>query len=132
MASPGSSTTHSSNPFTGPEPSTTAIRDLNIEAQVPIRLDSSTGSYYAWKTYFTLVFREYYLTEHIDGSMDADFMKGDPEWSAIEATLIRWFYQTISKDIFHTVVTENDTACVVWDKINAIFTDNKLQHLVFL
>ncbi|KAI4977069.1 hypothetical protein ZWY2020_050676 [Hordeum vulgare] len=59
-------------------------------------------------------------------------MKGDPKWSAIEATLIRWFYQTVSKDIFHTVVVEGGDACTVWTKIKALFTDNKLQRLVFL
>nr|XP_020166485.1 uncharacterized protein LOC109752030 [Aegilops tauschii subsp. strangulata] len=129
---PGSSTTHSSNPFAGPEPSAAAIRDLNIEARVPIRLDSSSTSYYAWKTYFKLIFREYYLTEHIDGSVDSEYIRGDPEWSANEATIIRWFYQMVSKDIFHTVVTEEDDGCTVWAKINAFFTDNKLQRLVFL
>ncbi|XP_073357930.1 uncharacterized protein [Aegilops tauschii subsp. strangulata] len=103
MDSPSSSTTHSSNPFAGPEPSAAAIRDLNIEARVPIHFDSSSTSYYAWKTYFNLVFREYYLPKHIDGS-----------------------------DIFHTVIAEDDDACVVWTKINALFTDNKLQRLVFL
>ncbi|XP_073363426.1 uncharacterized protein [Aegilops tauschii subsp. strangulata] len=131
-SSPGSSTTRSSNPFAGPEPSVAAICDLNIEDRVPIRLDSSSTSYYTWKTYFNLIFREYYLTEHIDGSVDSEYMQGDPEWSAIEATLIRWFYQTVSKDIFHTVVAEDDDACAVWAKINALFTDNKLQCLVFL
>ncbi|XP_073362489.1 uncharacterized protein [Aegilops tauschii subsp. strangulata] len=59
-------------------------------------------------------------------------MRGDTEWSAIEATIIHWFYQTVSKDIFHTVVAEDDDACDVWGKINALFTDNKLQRLVFL
>nr|XP_020174436.1 nascent polypeptide-associated complex subunit alpha, muscle-specific form-like [Aegilops tauschii subsp. strangulata] len=57
-------------------------------------------------------------------------MRGDPEWSAIEATIIRWFYQAVSKDIFHTVVVEDDDTCAVWAKINALFTDNKLQRLV--
>ncbi|XP_073353643.1 uncharacterized protein [Aegilops tauschii subsp. strangulata] len=134
MSSPGSSTTRSSNPFAGPEPSAAAIRDLNIEAWVPIRLDGSSTSYYAWKTYFNLIFRGYYLTEHIDGSVDSVYMQGDPEWSAIEATIIRWFYQTVSKDIFHTVVAKHDDACDMSDKtkINALFTDNKLQRLVFL
>ncbi|XP_073362570.1 uncharacterized protein [Aegilops tauschii subsp. strangulata] len=94
-SSPGSSMTHSSNPFAGPEPSAAAIRDLNIEARVPIRLDSSSTSYYAWKTYFNLVLHG-------------------------------------SKDIFHTVVAEDDDAYTVWGKINTLFTDNKLQRLVFL
>ena len=75
-SSPGSSTTHSSNPFAGPEPSAAAIRDLNIEARVPIRLDSSSTPYYAWKTYFNLIFREYYLTEHIDSFVDSAYMRG--------------------------------------------------------
>nr|XP_020172512.1 uncharacterized protein LOC109758076 [Aegilops tauschii subsp. strangulata] len=130
MTSPSSASTCSSNP--GPEPSAAASRDLNIKARLPVRLDSSSTSYYAWKTYFNLIFREYYLTKHIDGFVDGDYMKGDPEWSAIEATLIRWFYQTVSKDIFHTVVSKDDDACVMWTKINTLFIENKLQCLVFL
>ena len=104
----------------------------NIEARVPVRLERSGSTYYAWKTYFGLVFREYYLTEHIDGSVDAAAMGVDPEWSAIEATLVRWFYQTISRDIFHMVVADGDSAHTVWTKINALFTNNKLQRVVLL
>nr|XP_020162312.1 uncharacterized protein LOC109747700 [Aegilops tauschii subsp. strangulata] len=59
-------------------------------------------------------------------------MKSDPKWSAIESTLIRCFYLTISKDIFHTIIAEDDDACTVWNEINVLFTDNKLQLLVFL
>lgn len=60
-------------------------------------------------------------------------MKGDHEWSAIDATLIHWFYLTISKDLIHTVVANDDDACSLWNKINGLFTDNdKLQRLVFL
>nr|XP_020156766.2 arp2/3 complex-activating protein rickA-like [Aegilops tauschii subsp. strangulata] len=59
-------------------------------------------------------------------------MVDDPDWAAIEASLIRWFYLTVSPDIFHTVVSEDDDACAVWTKINNLFTDNKLQRLVFL
>nr|XP_020156784.2 uncharacterized protein LOC109742123 [Aegilops tauschii subsp. strangulata] len=61
-----------------------------------------------------------------------DVTRGDPEWSAIEATIIRWFYQTVLKDIFHTVIVEDDNACNVWAKINMLFTVNKLQRLIFL
>nr|XP_020166674.1 uncharacterized protein LOC109752185 [Aegilops tauschii subsp. strangulata] len=59
-------------------------------------------------------------------------MAGDPDWAAIKASLIRWFYLTVSPDIFHTIVSEDDDACAVWTKINNLFTDNKLQRLVFL
>ena len=87
-----------SNPFAGPDPPSAAhIRDLNIFDRVPVRLDQSTSTYYAWKTYFSLVFSEYYLHDHIDCSGDASLMKGEAEWMVINPTLIRWSYITISK-----------------------------------
>nr|XP_040243982.1 spidroin-1-like [Aegilops tauschii subsp. strangulata] len=55
----------------------------------------------------------YHLTEQIDGSADDAVMKADTEWSAIAATLIRRFYVTILKDIFHTVISKEDDACTV-------------------
>nr|XP_040245841.1 uncharacterized protein LOC109749114 [Aegilops tauschii subsp. strangulata] len=127
-----SSHSSNSNPFAGPEPDATAVRDLDIHTRVPIKLNQSNSSYYAWKTYFNLLFREYHLLEHVDGSVDGDLMAGDSDWAAIEASLIRWFYLTVSPDIFHTVISEDDDACAVWTKINNLFTDNKLQRLVFL
>nr|XP_040258342.1 synaptic defective enhancer 1-like [Aegilops tauschii subsp. strangulata] len=133
MASPGSTDTtrsHRTNPFEGPDP--IVIRNLNILVRVPVVLDHLTSTYYAWKTYFSLVFREYNLRDHIDGSVDSRFMEDDEEWTSIDATLIRWFYTTISKDLFHTVVSADDDAHAVWTKLNGLFTDNALQRKVFL
>nr|XP_040258224.1 formin-like protein 20 [Aegilops tauschii subsp. strangulata] len=59
-------------------------------------------------------------------------MEDDEEWMSIDATLIRWFYTTISKDLFHTVVSADDDAHAVWTKLNGLFTDNVLQRKVFL
>ena len=51
---------------------------------------------------------------------------------AIDATIIRWLFLTVSPDIFNTVVHEGDDARTVWTKINGLFTNNKLQRVVFL
>jgi hypothetical protein len=59
-------------------------------------------------------------------------MPHDPEWLAIDATIIRWFYQTVSNDIFRTVVRDGDSAHTVWAKITGLFTDNKIQRVTFL
>ncbi|XP_020195558.1 uncharacterized protein [Aegilops tauschii subsp. strangulata] len=118
MASPGSSGTTRSrrtNPFEGPDP--VVIRDLNILARVPVVLDHLTSTYYAWKTYFSLVFREYNIRDHIDGSVDSRFMEDDEEWMSIDATLIRWFYTTISKDLFHTLDSSVDDYCMRLKKL---------------
>nr|XP_045090146.1 formin-like protein 3 [Aegilops tauschii subsp. strangulata] len=55
-------------------------------------------------------------------------MLADAEWTAIDATIIRWFFTTISKDLFHTVVSAGDDARALWVKLNGLFTDNQLQR----
>ncbi|XP_073362246.1 uncharacterized protein [Aegilops tauschii subsp. strangulata] len=130
MSSPGSSISDSTNPLAGPDP--VLIRDLNILGRVPIILDHHTSTYYAWKVYFSLIFREYNLHDHVDGSVDSSLMVNDDKWMTIDASLIHWFYTTISKDLFHTVVSDEDDAHGVWTKLNGLFTDNKLQRKVFL
>ncbi|XP_073359906.1 uncharacterized protein [Aegilops tauschii subsp. strangulata] len=59
-------------------------------------------------------------------------MVADAEWTAIDATIIRWFFTTISKDLFHTVVSAGDDARALWVKLNGLFTDNQVQRRVFL
>ncbi|XP_020156207.1 uncharacterized protein [Aegilops tauschii subsp. strangulata] len=127
MTSSGSS---SYNPFAGPNP--TDIRGINIHDRVPIVLDVTDATYFAWKTCFSLLFCENNLVDHVDGSVDSRAMVGNSEWTAIDATLIWWFFTTISKDLFHTVVSNGDDARAVWVKLNGLFTDNKLQRCVFL
>ncbi|XP_071685370.1 uncharacterized protein [Lolium perenne] len=82
------------------------------------------------KTYFYLLFREYNLRDHIDGT--TDLLACDSDWLAIDATIIRWLFLTVSPDIFKIAVREGDDARTVWGKINGLFTNNKLQRVVFL
>jgi hypothetical protein len=97
-----SSRSRSSNPFAGP--SFTVIRDVPILERVPIKLSHTAANFFAWKTYFGLLFHEYDLLDHIDDTVDLLAIAHDPDWSTIDATIIRWFFQTVSTDIFHTVV----------------------------
>jgi hypothetical protein len=125
-----SSRSGSSNPFAGP--SVAVIRDVPILERVPIKLSHTAANFFAWNTYFGLLFHEYDLLDHIDGTVDLLAMPHDPDWSTIDATIIRWFFQTISTNIFHTVVRDGDTARDLWKKITGLFTDNKIQRITFL
>jgi hypothetical protein len=118
--------------FDGSAPQTpTVIRAVHIPDHVPVKLSAAEKNHYTWKTYFYLLFREYNLRDHIDGSIDL-LDHRDTNWLAIDATIIRWLFLTISLDIFKTVVREGDDARTVWININGLFTDNKLQRVVFL
>ncbi|XP_020164070.3 uncharacterized protein [Aegilops tauschii subsp. strangulata] len=125
-----STTSTYSNPFTGP--GSVDIRDINIHDHVPVILDATDSMYFAWKTYFSLLLRENNLVDRVDGTVHSHVMVGDSDWTAIDATLIWWFFTTISKDLLHMVVSDGDDAHVVWVKLNDLFTNNKLQCRVFL
>ncbi|XP_071685261.1 uncharacterized protein [Lolium perenne] len=103
-----SSRSGSNNLFAGP--SVAVIRDIPIAERVPVKLSTTAVNFFPWKTYFGLLFREYDLLDHVDGTIDLLAMPHDPEWLAIDATIIRWFYQTVSNDIFRTVVRDGDSA----------------------
>jgi hypothetical protein len=70
-----SSRSGSSNPFVGP--SVAIIRDVPILEHVSIKLSHTTANYFAWKTYFGLLFHEYDLLDHIDGTIDLLAMPHD-------------------------------------------------------
>nr|XP_020180921.1 uncharacterized protein LOC109766549 [Aegilops tauschii subsp. strangulata] len=105
-------TSSGSNPFanTNPPPDAADIRNLNIYERVLFRLAQTDSSYYAWKTYFSLVFREYNLLDHVDDSVDSSLVPAHHEWSTIDATLIQWFFLIISPDLFSTVAQDGDDA----------------------
>jgi hypothetical protein len=93
-----SSQSRSSNPFAGP--SVAIIRDVPVLARVAMKLSHAATNFFAWNTYFGLLFREYDLLDHIDCTVDLLAMPHDHDWSTIDATIIRWFFQTVSTDIF--------------------------------
>ena len=66
-----------SNPFVGPDPAD--IRDINIHERVPDVLDATDSTYFAWKMYFSLLFRENNLVDHVDNTIDSRVMVGDSE-----------------------------------------------------
>ena len=88
-----------SSSFESAAPNPTHIRDVPISDHVPIKLSHASANFYAWKTYFKLLFCEYHLSDHVDGSADLLALRRDADWMAIDATIIRWLFLTVSPDI---------------------------------
>lgn len=134
MASPRSSVSGGDvNPFAAVEPVNAAsLRHLHIQDHVPITLDLHTPSFSTWRTYFSLTFREFGIRDHVDGSVDALAMLGDDHWLAVDATIVKWLYRTVSREILSHVIRDNDTALGAWTSICQLFLDNQLQRQVLL
>nr|XP_051207018.1 uncharacterized protein LOC127322100 [Lolium perenne] len=110
-----SSVSNTSNPFASSSPSSDLpipnpahLRAVPITDHIPVKLSLTEPNYHAWKTYYFLLFREYNLRDHVDGT--ADLLSRDTDWMAIDATIIRWLFLTVSPDIVKTVVREGDDA----------------------
>ena len=103
----------SSSSFESDAPNPVQLRDITIADHVPVTLSHASANFYAWKTYFRLLFREYHLTHHVDGTADLLAMRHDTDWMAIDATITHWLFLTVSKDIFHTIVRDGDDAYTV-------------------
>jgi hypothetical protein len=80
-----SSVSATSNPFaSSPSSASTPpiaaqLRDIPITDHVPIKLSHNGNNYHPWKTYFYLLFREYNLRYHIDGTTDLLSMQHDSD-----------------------------------------------------
>jgi hypothetical protein len=80
-----SSVSATSNPFASSpssdstSPTAAQLHDIPIADHVPIKLSRNNNNYHPWKTYFYLLFREYNLRDHIDGTADLLSMKRDSD-----------------------------------------------------
>jgi hypothetical protein len=63
-----SSSSSSSSDLSVPNPS--HLRAVPITDHIPIKLSLTESNYHAWKTYYYLLFREYNLRDHVDGTAD--------------------------------------------------------------
>lgn len=56
----------------------------------------------------------------------------DALWSRLDSIVKQWIYGTISSYLLQTVLYRGDSARVFWDRLKAIFHDNKLTRAVYL
>ena len=136
MASPHSSaTSHESNPFAGPAdpapPTASTLVLLNIRNHVPVVLSADEGNFRQWRSCVELTLQKFGLVSHIDGTVDAAAMIHDAEWLQVDACIVSWLYNTVSKEIWNDVNRPNANAYSVWHAITGQFLDNSLQRVVY-
>ncbi|XP_020152770.1 uncharacterized protein [Aegilops tauschii subsp. strangulata] len=105
---------------------------LPIKDHVPVILELDPPSYNAWRTYFALLFCSYRLIEHVDRSVYIRDMKGDDEWLAVDACIVKWPFLTISRGLFDMVNCRDPSTHAIWTRLCDLFLDNQLQRHVFL
>jgi hypothetical protein len=74
---------------------------LNIRSHVPVVLSADEGNFRQWRSFIELAIKKFGLLDHINGTVDAAAMFDDPEWLQIDACIVSWLYNTISKEIWN-------------------------------
>ncbi|XP_066372714.1 uncharacterized protein [Miscanthus floridulus] len=129
---PGSTASSGTNPFADPAPPpASSLMMLNIRSHVPIVLSADEGNFRQWRSFTELAIKKFGLFDHIDGTVDAAAMIDDPEWLQVDACVVSWLYNTISKEIWNDVNRPNASAHSVWLAITGQFLDNSLQRAVY-
>ncbi|XP_062217193.1 uncharacterized protein LOC133917300 [Phragmites australis] len=103
------------------------VHGINILSRVPIFLDLDEANYTAWARAFSVVFGQYGLDDHVDGSP----AQGDSDWVQNDCAIISWFYNRIAPELL-SVVSSDDTIYSLWAAIRDLFRDNQDTRAVYL
>ncbi|XP_056695648.1 uncharacterized protein [Spinacia oleracea] len=109
-----------------------ALNVTNGKAFIPLILDVDNVQYAPWATLFRNTAKVYIVLDHIDPKVKKPSDMDDDLWDRLDAIVLQWLYDTISKDLLLKVLDDNATAFETWNLIRKIFQDNKGTRVVLL
>jgi len=118
----------------------TAFGITNVKSIIPIMLDNDSSLYLSWSALFQVQACVHNVLDHIIPPTDETekqtaeaTKKNDPGlWKRLDAVVLQWMYATVTQDILSSILVINDTAESCWQRIAAMFQDNKHSRAVHL
>ncbi|KAL7602927.1 uncharacterized protein LOC111906824 [Lactuca sativa] len=109
----------------------------NIKNYIRILLDTDDNQYISWAKLFKIHYRAFQVLDHIippasSTSAKEKDPKDDEQWSHLDAIVLQWIYEMISKDLLITILSPGTTAFAAWKAIENIFIDSKLARALHL
>ncbi|CAM0951987.1 unnamed protein product [Alopecurus aequalis] len=103
-----------------PSSALVSIRNVDILAHVPVRLDFDADNYAEWKDAMLSVLAEFSATDHVEEHGRAPG-HGDDDWTRADVTVVLWIYTTISDELLDEVMSAHSTAREVWTRLRGFF-----------
>ncbi|KAM0926746.1 hypothetical protein ACQ4PT_003353 [Festuca glaucescens] len=99
------------------------IRDVDVLARVPVKLDYDGDNYAEWKTSMLAVLAQFDATDHVDERRHPGHGEEDDEeeWMRVDVTVVLWIYATICDELLDEVMTAHGTAREVWAQLRDFF-----------
>ncbi|XP_062180896.1 uncharacterized protein LOC133885230 [Phragmites australis] len=106
------------------------IQIINIRSHAPVTLDINESNYNQWRCFLDSILGKFGLTAHVSSPPPLD--QHDTKWVMTDHVVVNWIYTTISKSVFDIVYRLRSNAFTIWDAVESLFRDNKLQQAVYL
>ncbi|KAL2906199.1 Retrovirus-related Pol polyprotein from transposon TNT 1-94 [Bienertia sinuspersici] len=74
----------------------------------------------------------YDVLDHIDSTIPRLKDISNSLWKRLDAIVKQWIYETISPNLLQNILFKGATAQATWDKLKAIFQNNKNTRAVYL
>ncbi|XP_021761066.1 uncharacterized protein LOC110725908 [Chenopodium quinoa] len=104
----------------------------NIKNAIPLLLDQEKVQYSNWVELFECHAHAFNVLDHIDPKTPKPTDISDALWKRLDSVVKNWIYGTISSDLLETILCRGATAQDIWDKLKALFQDNKNTRAVYL
>ncbi|XP_022014316.1 uncharacterized protein LOC110913804 [Helianthus annuus] len=98
------------------------VTDIQKKIRV---LDGSKVTYSAWVKLFQLHARGYEVLDHITSEPPPETDPTYDQWKKIDAIVLQWIYSTLSDEYLLRVLESDSTALQAWNRVKAIFHNNK-------
>lgn len=104
----------------------------NIKNFIPLILDQEEAQYASRVEIFIIHACAYNVLDHIDSIVSRPSNIDDLTWKRLDASVKQWIYDTICKDLLHTITKPGSTTMVLWKSLEEIFQDNKQTRVLYL
>ncbi|XP_066309033.1 uncharacterized protein [Miscanthus floridulus] len=107
------------------------LTDGEHQGACPRRADLVESNYTEWRCFFDAFISKFGLGSHLSSPPTADDRR-DRDWIMKDQCILRWLYNSVSKDVHAIVRVPRATAYSIWNSIYDQFRDNQLHRAVYL
>ena len=117
-----------STPIISDKPSST----INIKHVVPLVLDLDRMNYDIWRELFELHCIGYGVANHLEPPSEIQTASSSDisEYNRLDSIVKSWLYGTISTSLLQMIFKKKATAYEVWQNIEKVFRDNKVNRAI--
>ena len=108
-----------------------AVSNIRNHVQIILKKNSTTP-YTSWAALFINMANTHDVLNHIDEQEACPIDVTPRMYKRLDVVVLNWIYSTISEDLLASILDPSNSALTAWNKLKAMFHDNKSTRAVYL